>query len=117
MDSFKTWIVEVAWKKMGPSLIKGAIAAGLGVMATHQGILNSLGITWDAAGHVIQIDLDMFSTWAIMGGSGVIMALFTAIQHHSVAVVTGQPQDGDVRATPTQPLAGGERAGDPPKVA
>ena len=64
-------------------------------MATHQGLLNSLGITWDAQGHVIQIDLDTLSAWAIAGGAGAIMALFTGIQHHTEAAVKGEPQSGD----------------------
>jgi len=105
MDSFKTWLIEVAIKKMGPSLIKGAIAAGVGVMAAHQGLLNSLGITWDGSGHVIQIDTDILSSWLLVAGSGSIMAFLTAIQHHTVAAVVEKPQDGSHARVDDSPKA------------
>jgi hypothetical protein len=108
MNNFKEWIIEVAIKKMGPSLIKGAIAAGLGIMAAHQGLLNSLGITWDGAGHCISIDLDTLGAWALVACSGSIMALFTGIQHHTAAAVTGAPQSGN-------PALEQRRVEDPPK--
>lgn len=113
MENFRTWLVEVAWKKMGPSLIKGAVAAGIGIMATHQGILNSLGITWDSSGHVIQLDTDILSNWMLAGGAGAIMALLSLISHHGTAVVAGAPQSGDVRKNPDVPIEGGTRQGDP----
>lgn len=94
MDSLKNWLIEVLLKKMGPSLIKGALAAGLGLLAAHQGVLNGLGITWDPSGHTIDIDLDALGAWALMAGSGSIMALFTGLQHHTVAAIADKPQDG-----------------------
>lgn len=112
MDSFKTWLVEVGWKKMGPSLIKGALAALVGLIAAHQGILASMGINYDANGHTIDIDLDTLSGYVVVCGSGLLTALFTALQHHGVAAVTAAPQDGDLRASETTPIVAGNRKDD-----
>lgn len=112
MDSLKTWLVEVALKKMGPAFVKGALASLFVYLGAHQGLLNSLGITWDSSGHVLQVDMDMLSAWALTIGSGAIMALFSAAQHHTVATVVGKPQDGDMRKSDTVPVEGGNRAED-----
>lgn len=117
MDSLKTWLVEVGYRKIAPSLVKGAIAAGLSILATHQGVLNSIGITWDGSGHVIQIDTDILSSWLLVAGSGLVMALFTTIQHHTTAAIAGQPQSGDLRMPPIRPISANERSTDPPKAA
>lgn len=109
MDSLKEWFIEVAVKKMGPSLIKGAIAALVGIMMAHQGVLDALGISYDKAGNTIDINLTTFSVWAVALLSGGATALFTALQHHTVAAVTGQPQSGD-------PDKEARRSSDPPKA-
>lgn len=93
-DEIKTYLVNVGVKKMLPSLIKTSIMALIAYMAAHQNLLNSLGITWDSQGHTIDIDLDTFSAWALIFVPGAITALMTAISHHTVATVKGQPQDG-----------------------
>lgn len=87
-----------------PSLIKGAIAALVGLLLAHQGVLDAIGVSYDAAGRTIDINLDKFTVWLVAGGTGLITALFTAIQHHTVAAVEGKPQDG-----------AHARADDPPK--
>lgn len=124
MDTFKTYLVEVVWKKYGPSLVKGAIAAFMGYLASHAGILESWGITsgvwplsWpsgsEPSGHVILIELDTISAAKITAIGGFVMATFTAIQHHTVAAVKGTPQSGDLRVEPNQPIPNGERSTDP----
>lgn len=126
MDALKTWLVEVALKKMGPSLVKGALAALVGYLAAHQGLLEAWGITsgtwplrWtngqQPSGHVILIELDTISGSALVVVTGLIMSLFTAAQHHTVAAVVGKPQSGDVREGPEVLVEGGKRAEDPPK--
>ncbi len=107
MDSLKTWAVEVLIKKMGPSLVKGALAALVGLVAAHQGILASLGITADT--HTLTINLDTFSNWLLVAGTGGIMALLTAIQHHAAAAIEKKPQSGDLRQEPETPVPGGDR--------
>jgi hypothetical protein len=107
MDSLKEWIIEVGIKKMGPSLVKGAVAALVGIMMAHQGFLDALGISYDKPGNTIDINLTTFSVWVVTMMTGGLTALFTAIQHHTQAAITGQPQSGD-------PAKETRRATDPP---
>lgn len=94
MDTLKTYLIEVVWKKMGPSLIKGAIASVVGIMLAHQGVLDSLGISYDKPGNTIDINLTALSVWMTALMTGGLTAIFTALQHHTVAAVKDQPQDG-----------------------
>lgn len=110
MDSLKEWIIEVGVKKMGPSLVKGAIAALVGIIAAHQGLLDAIGVSYDAPGRTIDINLDKLTIWLVAGGTGLITAIFTALQHHTMAAVKGEPQSGD-------PTLETRRATDPPKDA
>lgn len=106
MDSLKEWIIEVGAKKLVPSLVKGAIAALVGLVLAHQGVLDAIGVSYDAPGRTIDINLDTLTIWLVTCGTGLMTALFTALQHHTEAAVTGQPQDGTH-----------QRATDPPKAA
>lgn len=113
MDSLKTWLVEVGYKKLAPALIKGALAALVGLIAAHQGMLQVIGIVYDKAGNCLVIDLDKFANWMFVASSGGIMSLLTIIQHHTIAAVTQAPQSGDLRQIPAQPVIGGDRKEDP----
>lgn len=105
MDSLKEWVIEVGAKKLLPSLIKGAIAALVGLVAAHHGVLDAIGVSYDAPGRTIDINLDTFTIWLVTVGTGLLTALFTALQHHTAAAVTGQPQDGaHQRATDPAPV-------------
>ena len=95
MDEIKAYLIEVVGKKMLPSLIKGSIAALLGLLLAHQGVLDAIGVSYDAPGRTIDINLDKFTVWLVTGGTGVLMAIFTALQHHTVATIKGEPQSGD----------------------
>jgi len=104
LDQLKTYFTEVLVKKCGPSFIKGAVGALFVYLGAHQGFLNSLGISWDASGHILNIDFDMLSTWAFTIGSGAIMAALTAAQHHTGAALKDLPQDGShERSTDVKP--------------
>lgn len=104
MDQLKTYFFEVILKKYGPAFIKGAVASLFVYFGAHQGLLNSLGITWDASGHTLDIDFDTLGMWAFTMGSGAIMTALAAVQHHTTAAVTGKPQDGGhQRATDAPP--------------
>lgn len=114
MDSLKIWLVEVGYKKLAPSLIKGALAALVGLVAAHQGALDFIGITYDKVGNCLVLDLDKFANWMFVASSGGIMAAFTAIQHHMTAAVVDAPQSGDMRKMdPVLPPLNGERKEDP----
>ena len=117
MSNIKTWFVEVAIKKLGPSLIKGAMGAGLAYLAAKQGLLVQFGVVYDAAAQTLTLHLDTFQGWILASGTGLIMASLTAGQHATTAVITGKPLSGDVRVNPDQPVDGGNRSGDPPKAA
>jgi hypothetical protein len=114
MDNLKIWMVEVFVKKMGPSLIKGALAGLVGYVAAHHGLLASFGLTYDPTQNTLNLDLDTFGKWILIVGTGGVTALFTALQHHTAAVVVGAPQSGDLRKMdPIDPILNGERKGDP----
>ena len=122
MDALKTWLVEVALKKVGPTATAAGISALFGLLAAHQGLLETWGITFGTwplqwatqpSGHVIVIELDTISTGLIALLVAGASAFFAASQHHVVAAVTGAPQSGNVRIEPEQPVIGGQREGDP----
>lgn len=117
MDSLKVWLIEVGLKKMGPSLIRAAIAGGLGLIAAHANVLANFGIVYDKVAGTITLHLDTLDVWLMTVGLGTITALLTAAQHHTVAAVTGTPQSGDVRKEPDVPVEGGKRETDIPKGA
>jgi hypothetical protein len=48
----------------------------------------------------------------MVAGGGLLTALFTAMQHHTVAAVQGAPQSGDMREGPSVPVQNGDRKGD-----
>lgn len=124
MDDLKTWLIEVVLKKVGPTAAAAGISALFGLLAAHQGLLEAWGITFGTwplswasgsapSGHVILIELDTISTGLLTLVAAGAAALVAASQHHVAAAVTGAPQSGDLRTTPTQPVEGGARAGDP----
>lgn len=125
MDKLKTWLVEVAIRKIGPSAMASLIASGVALAAAHQGLLESWGITvgmwplvWPAgqepSGQVILVELGTVSSMALAGLGALVVSLVMAGQHHATAVVTGAPQSGDLRKSITSPVNGGDRKDDPP---
>ena len=112
MDSLKTYLVEVGVKKILPSLIKTGLMALLAYMAAHQNLLSSLGITYGAQDHTIDIDLDVMSTWLLIAVPAGITAIMTAMQHHGTAVIKALPQSGDMRQNNSQSIEGGNRTTD-----
>jgi hypothetical protein len=92
MDAFKLWLVNVGLKKMGPSLIRAAVAWAVAVVAAHQGMLTTFGVIYDASAHTLTLHIDTLQGWMLGGGLGLITAFLTAAQHHTTAVVTGASQ-------------------------
>jgi hypothetical protein len=111
-DSFKTWLVEVACKQMGPSIIKAALAAVTGYILAHAGALSAMGVDYDSVDNTIDISLNKLSAWALVAGPAGIMGLMTLFQHHATAAVTGAPQSGDKREDGA-PVIDGQRKDDP----
>lgn len=114
MNSIKIWLLNVGLRQMGPSAIRAAIAALVGLLVAHSGMLEKLGIVYIAASEDIVIHLTTLKAWLGVTGIGLITALLTAAQHHTVAAVKGEPQSGDLRKEPETTVVGGKRAEDPP---
>lgn len=94
MDTIKSWFINVAAKQMIPSLVRAGLAAGTGLLVAHAGLLAGCGIIYDKVGGTITIHLGALQDWLVTGGLGAITAILAALQHHTVAAVTGAPQDG-----------------------
>lgn len=79
MNGFKNWVVQILIKKFGPSAVRGAILGLVGWVAAKEGLLTPLGIIYDTATHILTINLDTLSIWAVAGlpalGAGVIKVL------------------------------------------
>jgi hypothetical protein len=125
-NEIETYLVEVGLKKIGPAALGSAVAALLALLAAHQGVLQSWGITvgdfssfsnFHPTGQCILIELDTVSTALLAVITTVVGGLLAAAQHHTIAAVTGAPQSGNMRVTPDQPVIGGARHEDPPKGA
>lgn len=95
MEAIKLWAINVGLKKMGPSLIRAALAWVIAMVAAHAGMLSTFGIIYDKAAQTITLHLDTLQTWLLGGGLGLLTAALTAAQHHTEATVKGQPQTGD----------------------
>lgn len=116
MDKFKTWVAEVAWKKMGPSLIRGAISSLVVYLAAHAEVLATLGIVYNSSLNQITISLNQTSGALLILGGGLVTAIVSGAWHHTTAVVKGAPQSGDMRETPNVPTEGGQRSTDPQSI-
>lgn len=99
MDNFETYFSEVILKKLLPSLIRGALAGLVALIAAHQGLLQSLGVVYTPSVDQITLNLTTFSKWLLIVGGGGITAFFALIQHHTIATIQGTPQLG----APTTP--------------
>ena len=95
MGNLKSWLFQVGAKKMLPSAIRAAIAALVGLMAAHSGMLAQLGIVYDKVTNDVTIHLTQLSAWLGVTGIGLITAFFTAAQHHVESTVKGEPQCGN----------------------
>lgn len=94
MDSIKSWVINVAIRKMGPSAIRAALAAFVAILVAHAGLLEKFGVVYDQATNTLMLHLSALQEWADVSGLGLIAAAFMAAQHHTVAAVTGAPQTG-----------------------
>jgi hypothetical protein len=90
----KTYVVEVLIKKMGPSAVRAGLAAFIGIILAHQGMLAKFGVVYDQASNTLSLHLSTLQEWCDVSGMGLIAAVLMGIQHHTVAAVTGAPQTG-----------------------
>lgn len=128
MDDIKTWFVEVILKNVGPKVVATVMSMFVAFLAAHQQIMQQMGITyypnfngsWSGvmpSGRLLVVEFDTLQVWggiALMAG---ITALYSLIQHHTVATVKGMPQSGDMRTQPELPIIDGKRKDDLPKGA
>lgn len=128
IDKLKTYFVEVVIKNVGPKVSASVISAGLAFLAAHQEYMEQMGITyypnfngiWSGiapTGRLLVIEIDTLQVWGGLALVAAAVALWTIIQHHTVATVTGAPHSGDLRINPPASVEGGQRASDPPPAA
>lgn len=94
MDSIKLWFINIGLKQMGPSLIRAAVAFVVATVAAHTGALAHFGVIYDKASNTLTLHINALQDWMLGGGLGLIAAFLTAAQHHTMATITGAPQDG-----------------------
>jgi hypothetical protein len=115
MEKIKWYLVQVGLKKYAPV---GAMA-GLGALGTfmtaHAGLLEKYGVTYgiwpftwtpgqEPTGPCILVELDTLSAAATTAIVALVTMAIRAGEHHTIGAIT-----------PPIPVAGGIRAGDPPK--
>lgn len=82
MDKIKSWLLEVALKKMAPSAVRAILAVGLGFIAAHSGILEKIGVVYDKAANDLILHLTTTTEFLVALGVGSATALLSAGQHH-----------------------------------
>lgn len=87
MNKLKVWFIEIAIKKFGPSAVRGAVL-GLGSwVAAKEGLLAPVGIIYDTATHILTINLDTLSIWAVAGLPAIGAGLIKVLNHKGNEVV------------------------------
>src|SRR4051812_42839098 len=102
MENIKAWLIQVGIKKMGPSAIRAALAAFIGIVMAHAGMLEKFGIVYDQASNTLMLHLTALQQWADVTGLGLLAAAFMAAQHHAGAAVTGAPHIEVPEAAPQE---------------
>lgn len=82
MDAIKKWAIEIAIKKFGPSAVRGAILGISGFVAAKHELLAPLGIIYDAATHILTVNFDKLSLWAVAGLPAVGAGVIKIMNHH-----------------------------------
>lgn len=90
MNTIQNWFIEVAAKKMVPSLIRAALAAGIGLLVAHAGLLAKVGINYDQTAQTITVHLGALQDWLMTAGLGLVTAILTMIQHHATQLVVSK---------------------------
>lgn len=83
LDSLKMWLIQVGIKKMGPSLIRAALAWVVALIAAHEGLLAAFGIVYDKVAHTLTLHVDTLESWLLGVGLGLITASLAAAGHHA----------------------------------
>jgi hypothetical protein len=112
-EQFKWYLIEIAIKKYTPVGIMAAMAAFGTFMAAHTGAFEQWGVNY-----IPEWSLDWLKTHPISGSILLIEldTTSTAILAAVVGLVAIVGRAGQQHTTGTPTLAGGMRAGDPPKV-
>lgn len=125
MDSLKTWLVEVVFKKISPQVMASLMTYVVAFLMAHQDLLEKMGITyygnftgtWSGSMPTGQILVVEFDTLKVYGAALLVAGvagLWSLIQHHGTAIVKGEPQSGDMRKIePIDPVLNGDRKDDP----
>lgn len=83
MQALKIWLVQVGIKKLGPSLIRAALAWIVALFAAHAGMLATFGIVYDKVANTLTLHIGTLESWLLGVGLGLITASLAAAQHHT----------------------------------
>lgn len=84
----KTWLIEVAIKRMGPSAIRGAILAVSGFLVAKAGVLSGYGVNYDEATKTISVNLaHIESILTVLVASGGLAGLIKGMNYHAKEIV------------------------------
>jgi hypothetical protein len=87
MGSIKTWLIEVAVKRMGPSAIRGAILGICGWLVAKAGFLATFGIVYDGTTHIISVNLDKLNVALIALIPAVLAAVIKLVNHQGNQII------------------------------
>lgn len=97
-EKLTLYLTEVGLKRVGPVAMGSLVAALLTLMAAHQGLLESWGITYGTwpinfggpvpTGPCIVLELDTLSGAALTLLSAIVASLITAAGHHVTQVIS-----------------------------
>ena len=91
MNKIKDWLIEMVIKQMGPSAIRNVILFIAGWLTIHSGILDPLGIHYDATKQLMTIDFSTMTTWlSTIGLSAGGAALIKLLNHQSANIILKQ---------------------------
>ncbi len=107
LEKIKTCLTEAVLKRVAPIAAANIVAIGTALLAAHQGVLESWGITYgvwplnvQVSGQVILIELDTLSKMALITFGGVFGAGIAAAVHYLIPAPAPAQMQANVPAKP-----------------
>ena len=83
MNGLKTWVIDVLIKKFGPSAVRGAVLGIASWLVAKHEMLAPLGIVYDAATHILTVNLDTLSVWGVAAIPAIGAGVIKVLNHHT----------------------------------
>lgn len=84
----KTWLLEVAIKRMGPSAVRGIVLAIGGFFVAKAGVLSGYGINYDETTRTISVNLaHLESVLTVLVASGGLAGIIKGLNYHANQMV------------------------------